>query len=325
MSHTRVTPVKPPTPDPSTDRSGLTRFAWLSIAAAILTIGIKTMAFVLTQSVGLMSDAMESGVNLIAALMALAMLTIAARPPDEDHAFGHSKAEYFASGVEGALILVAAGGIAWAAIDRLLEPRPLLGLGLGLILSTVAALINLGAALVLLRAGKRYQSITLEADARHLMTDVWTSGGVLLALGVVTLTGWQILDPLIGIGVAINIVWSGLTLIRRTVVGLMDAGIPAVDQAKVTRILDQLPARGAQFHDVRTRQAGAHQFISFHVLVPGKWTVRRGHDLLEAVESEIRLALPFAGVSTHLEPLEDPLAWEATALQRSKRPTDEAG
>src|SRR5512141_1615943 len=206
----------------SIDRSKLTRYAWLSILAALLTIGLKTSAFLLTNSVGLLSDAMESGVNLAAALMALAMLTVAARPPDEDHAFGHSKAEYFASGVEGTLILVAAGTIMWAAIERLIVPKPIQGLGLGLGLSMLASLINFGVATILLRAGKQNQSITLEADARHLMTDVWTSAGVLLALGAVTLTKWQILDPIIGIGVAINIIWSGIGLIRRSVLGLMD-------------------------------------------------------------------------------------------------------
>ena len=312
MSHTRVREPKTQAPGPSMDRSRLTQYAWLSIAAAVLTIGLKTFAFALTKSVGLLSDAMESGVNLIAAIMALAMLTVAARPPDEEHAFGHSKAEYFSSGVEGALILVAAASIIWTSIGRLLAPRPLEGLGLGLALSTVASFINFGVARVLLRAGKRYQSITLEADARHLLTDVWTSAGVLAALGIVTISKWQILDPLIGIGVAINIVWSGVGLVRRSILGLMDTAISAADQAKVAEILDARAAMGVQCHDLRTRQAGAQRFLSFHVLVPGRWTVQRGHDLLEAIESDIREALPLAVVTTHLEPLEDPAAWEGT-------------
>jgi cation diffusion facilitator family transporter len=302
------------------DRSKLTRYAWLSILAAVLTIGLKAAAFLLTNSVGLLSDAMESGVNLAAALMALAMLTVAARPPDEEHAFGHSKAEYFASGVEGTLILLAAASIIWTAVQRLLTPQPLEGLGLGLGLSMLASLINFGVAGVLLRAGKLHQSITLEADARHLMTDVWTSVGVLVALGAVTLTKWQILDPIIAIGVAINIVWSGITLLRRSVLGLMDTAIPASDQEMVTKILNEQSKQGVQYHDLRTRQAGASQFISFHVLVPGKWTVQRGHNVLENIESEIRAALPLAIVTTHLEPVEDPLAWEGSSAGQDQKP-----
>lgn len=303
----------------SLDRSKLTRFAWLSIAAAILTIGIKTAAYLVSNSVGLLSDAMESGVNLMAAVMALAMLTIAARPPDEEHAFGHSKAEYFASGVEGALILLAAASITWTAIERLLSPQPLQELGLGLGLATLASLINFGVSRVLLQAGKQYRSITLEADARHLLTDVWTTAGVLLALGAVTLTGWQILDPIIAVGVALNIVWSGTTLIRRSIGGLMDTSIPASDQIKVTEILDGQSKRGVRYHDLRTRQSGARQFVSFHVLVPGNWTVQHGHDLLEGLETEIRSILPMAVVNTHLEPLEDPVAWEGTKMERRRR------
>lgn len=320
MLHQRGKQQSTPKQDPAMDRSRLTRFAWLSIAAALLTIGLKSFAYMLTGSVGLLSDAMESGVNLVAAIMALSMLTIAARPPDEEHAFGHSKAEYFSSGVEGALILVAAGSIMWTAIERLLNPRSLEGLGLGIALSTVASLINFGVAFVLLRAGKRYESITLEADARHLMTDVLTTAGVLVGLGVVTLTRWQILDPLIAIGVALNIVWSAGGLVRRSVLGLMDTAIPAAEQTKVTAILDAHMASGVQYHDLRTRQAAAEQFISVHVLVPGKWSVQRGHDLLEKMESEIREALPRALVTTHLEPVEDPAAWEDSILESQGKP-----
>jgi cation diffusion facilitator family transporter len=319
MSHTR-SKTQAPASEPVIDRARLTRFAWLSIAAALLTIGLKSLAFALTSSVGLLSDAMESGVNLIAAIVALSMLTIAARPPDEEHAFGHSKAEYFSSGVEGALILVAAASITWTAIGRLLAPRPLEGLGVGIALSTAASLINLGVAYVLLQAGRRYHSITLEADAQHLMTDVWTSAGILVALGVVTVTRWQILDPLIAIGVAINIIWSGVGLVRRSVLGLMDTAIPAADQLKVAEILDKQKAAGLRYHDLRTRQAAAQQFISVHVLVPGKWSVQRGHDLLETIESQIREALPRALVTTHLEPVEDPAAWENTILEKQGKP-----
>ena len=301
------------------DRSKLTRYAWLSILAAILTIGLKASAFLISNSVGLLSDAMESGVNLIAALMALAMLTIAARPADPEHAFGHSKAEYFSSGVEGTLILVAAASITWTAIGRLMAPSPLQELGVGLGLAVVASLINFGVASVLLHAGKQFQSITLEADARHLMTDVWTTAGVLVALGAVALTRWQILDPIIAIGVAINIVRSGVILIRRSVLGLMDTSIPTSDQTRVTEILSRQPERGVQFHELRTRQSGAEQFIYFHVLVPGRWTVRKGHDLLGRIESEIHAALPTATVSTHLEPVKDPSPGEQTIRGRRRK------
>jgi cation diffusion facilitator family transporter len=190
----------------------LTRFAWVSIGAAVLTISLKTTTYVLTGSVGLLSDALESVVNLAAALMALAMLTIAARPPDEEHAYGHGKAEYFSSGVEGALIVLAAAVIAWTAWGRLLAPQPLERIGIGLAISLVATAINFGVAHVLRLAGTRYNSITLDADARHLMTDVWTSAGVVLGIGAVALTGWERLDPIIALFVAVNIVWSGCSL-----------------------------------------------------------------------------------------------------------------
>ena len=320
MSHTRANQPRIQPPEPLKDRAGLKKFAWLSIAAAILTIGLKSFAYVLTNSVGLLSDAMESGVNLVAAIMALSMLTIAARPPDEEHAYGHSKAEYFSSGVEGALILVAAGSITWTAVGRLLAPRPLEGLGIGIVISTAASLINFGVAYVLLQAGKRYQSITLEADARHLMTDVLTTAGVLVGLGVVTITRWQILDPLIAIAVALNIIWSGVGLVRRSGLGLMDTAIPPGDQQKIVEILDRHSEGGLQYHDLRTRQAAAEQFVSVHVLVPGKWSVQRGHDLLERIESEMREALPRALVTTHLEPVEDPAAWESTILEKKGEP-----
>jgi cation diffusion facilitator family transporter len=323
MSHTQGKEATPSSSDLSKDRSRLTRYAWLSIVAAVVTIGLKTLAYVLTGSVGLLSDAMESGVNLIAAFMALAMLTIAARPPDAGHAFGHSKAEYFSSGVEGALILVAAASIMWTAIGRLLAPQPLEGLGLGLGMSLLASLLNLGVAYRLLQAGKRYQSITLEADARHLMTDVWTSAGVLAGLGVVAVTRLQILDPIIAIGVAINIIWAGVGLIRRSVLGLMDTAIPAADIERITQVLNRYATRGVQYHAVRTRQSGAEQFVAFHVRVPGKWTVERGHSLLSAIESEIKIALPLAHMSSHLEPVQEETAGRrrGVAASQGSRPT----
>jgi cation diffusion facilitator family transporter len=303
-------------PAVSTDRSSLTRFAWLSVAAAILTIALKAGAYGVTGSVGLLSDALESLVNLVTAIVALWVLTVAARPPDDEHAYGHEKAEYFAGGIEGGMILLAALSIAVAAGERLLHPQPLAQLGLGVVISVVASAINLGIARVLFSAAKRYESITLEADAHHLMTDVITSAGVLLGLGAVRLTGWLWLDPLLAFLVAANIVWTGVKLIRRSVLGLMDTALPAEELEIVREILDHFHAKGLHYHALRTRRASARRFVSVHVLVPGAWTVQRGHEWLEEIEERIRAALPNTTVFTHLEPLEDPVAWQDTGLDR---------
>ena len=305
--------------DPA-DRSSLTRFAWLSIAAALTTMALKTVAYQLTGSVGLLSDAVESLVNLAGALMALSMLTIAARPADEEHAHGHSKAEYFSSGVEGTLILIAAAAIAYAAVQRLIHPRELERLGAGLAVSVGASLVNLGVALVLLKAAKKNRSITLEANAHHLLTDVWTSVGVLAGVGAVALTGWQRLDPIVAIGVAVNIVWTGFRIVRESVIGLMDAAIPVEDQEAIHQALKAFVAQGAQYHAMRTRRSGARQFVSLHVLVPGDWTVKRGHDLVEEIEGAICGAVANADVVVHLEPLEDPKSWEDAGLSGVPKP-----
>jgi len=300
-----------------TDRSSLTRFAWLSVAAALVTIGLKTAAWLMTGSVGLLSDAMESGVNLVGAVMALAMLTVAARPADEDHAYGHSKAEYFSSGVEGSLILLAAIGIAIAAAERLMAPQPLEKVGLGLLVSVGASLVNLGVALVLLKKSKSAHSITLEANAQHLLTDVWTSAGVIAGVGLVALTGWVRLDPLVAIGVAVNIVWTGVRIVRASVLGLMDTALPAAELAAVKAVLDRHAGEsGVQFHALRTRQSGARRFISVHVLVPGMWTVQHGHQYLERLEAEVRTVVPNCVIDTHLESLDDPASWHDVGLDR---------
>ncbi len=293
----------------------LTRFAWLSIAAAVVTMALKTVAYLLTGSVGLLSDALESLVNLVGALMALSMLTVAARPADENHAYGHGKAEYFSSGVEGTLILVAAASIALAAVPKLITPRPLERIGLGLAVSVAASLVNLGVALVLLRAGKRRRSITLEANAHHLMTDVWTSAGVLAGVGAVALTGWQRLDPIVALAVAGNIVWTGVGIVRRSVSGLMDTAMPAEDQETLQKVLAPHLQGGVKCHALRTRQSGALRFVTFHVLVPGDWTVQRGHQLLESMEADVRRALPGVIVLTHLESLEEPASWDDGSLE----------
>ena len=303
------------------NRSSLTRFAWLSIAAAVLTIGLKAIAYQLTGSVGLLSDALESFVNLAGALMALAMLTIAARPADEDHLYGHSKAEYFSSGAEGMLILVAAVSIGIAAVQRLMTPKPLEQIGLGIGVSIVASFVNLAVALVLRRAGKQYNSITLKANAQHLMTDVWTSAGVLIGVGAVALTGWERLDPIVALVVAGNIVWSGFQIMRNSVLGLMDTALPVEEQIILKKVLEQHLQTGVQYHALRTRQSGARRFISLHVLVPGIWTVQRGHQLLERIEADIRHALPTAAVFTHLESLNDPASWDDMTLDRAVAPS----
>jgi cation diffusion facilitator family transporter len=297
-------------------KANLTRFAWLSIGTAVLTIGLKATAYWLTGSVGLLSDALESLVNLVAAIIALAMLTIAARPADEMHAYGYSKAEYFSSGLEGALILLAAASIVWTAVPRLLVPLPLEHIGIGLAISVVASAINFGVARVLLNAGKEYRSITLEADAHHLITDVWTSAGVVLGVGAVALTGWLRLDPIIALIVAANILRTGWQLLGRSTRGLLDAALPTGEQKAIKQVLNQYESQGIQFHALRTRQAGTRAFVSLHVLVPRDWTVQRGHDLLEQLERDIRAAVPGAQLFTHLEPQGDPTAWEDIALDR---------
>jgi cation diffusion facilitator family transporter len=307
------------TPNP-TNRSFLTRFAWLSIGAAVITIALKTIAYLLTGSVGLLSDALESVVNLVGAMMALAMLTVAARPADEDHTYGHSKAEYFSSGVEGTLILIAAISIVITAIPRLITPKPLEQIGLGLGVSVAASLVNLVVALILLKAGKRYNSITLEADAQHLMTDVWTSVGVLAGVGLVALTGWERLDPIVAFLVAANIIWSGVRIVRMSALGLMDTALPIKEQTILKSILEKYTQSGVEYHALRSRESGSRQFVSFHVLVPGKWTVQRGHRLLESIEADIRHAMPSVTVFTHLESLNDPASWDDTNLDRTETP-----
>jgi cation diffusion facilitator family transporter len=299
----------------------LTRYAWLSIAAALATIGLKSAAYLVTGSVGLLSDAVESVVNLVGAVMALSMLTVASRPADEDHSYGHSKAEYFASGVEGTLILVAALSIGVAAGRRLLAPQALEQVGAGLAISVGASIVNLAVALLLRRAGRQYHSITLEANAQHLLTDVWTSAGVLVGVTAVAATGWLRLDPIVALLVAVNILWTGTQIVRRSVLGLMDTALPPEELAAVRAALDRHLSAGVEYHALRTRQSGARRFVSFHVLVPGEWTVHRGHELLEDVEARIRATVPNVTVFTHLESLDDPASWDDQHLDRADQET----
>jgi len=298
----------------------LTRYAWLSVAAAVATIALKTVAYVLTGSVGLLSDAVESVVNLVGAVMALSMLTVASRPADEDHSYGHSKAEYFSSGVEGTLILVAALAIGVAAVRRLLAPQPLEAIGAGLAVSVGASLINLAVALVLLRVAKQHHSITLEANAQHLFTDVWTSAGVIVGVAAVAGTGWLRLDPIVAMFVAMNILWTGTRIVRKSILGLMDTALPPEELTAVKAALDSHLNDGIEYHALRTRQSGARRFVSLHVLVPGAWTVHRGHELLEDIEARIRATVPNVTVFTHLESLDDPASWEDLDLDRPVPP-----
>ncbi len=297
-------------------RPGLKRYAVVSIIAAIVTIGLKSGAYLLTGSVGLLSDALESIVNLAAAIMALVALSVAARPADEEHAYGHGKAEYFSSGFEGALILVAAISMAVASAQRLLHPRPIPDAGIGITIAAIASLINFGVARLLFQAGRRYESITLEADAHHLITDVWTSVGVVVGVGLAALTGWHRLDPIVGLGVTVNIIVIGVRLLRRSALGLLDTALPEPTRSTIVAIIDTATPAGVRYHALRTRQAGARRFVSFHILVPGDWSVQRGHDLLEHIEERIRAAVPNTTVFTHLEPIEDPASWQDTRLER---------
>jgi cation diffusion facilitator family transporter len=264
------------------------------------------VAYKLTGSVGLYSDTLESLVNLVGGIMALAMLTIAARPADEDHAHGHSKAEYFSSGVEGSLILIAAISIAYTAVQRLFHPQELEQVGVGLAVSVVASLVNLGVGLLLLRVGKKNHSITLEANAHHLLTDVWTSVGVVVGVGAVVLTGWLWLDAVVALLVAANIVWTGTRLVWRSISGLMDIALPPEEIAIIRAVLDSYEKEEVRFTFLLTRQSASRKFVSVNVLVPGDWTVQHGHDLVERIEQDILTALPNSSILTHLEPLSDP-------------------
>lgn len=298
------------------EHPSLTRYAWLSIAAAIATILLKGAAWWMTGSVGLLSDAIESFVNLAAAMMALWILTVAATPADDRHAHGHSKAEYFSSAFEGLLIVFAALSIIWAAVDRLFNLQPLESVGIGLAVSVVASVVNLLVARILLKVGRDNHSIVLEADAHHLMTDVWTSVGVVIGVGLVWLTGWLWLDPVIAIAVALNIVWTGWQLMHRSAEGLMDVSLPEEKVAAIEAVLKPYREQGLDFHALRTRQAGSRAFVSVHVLVPGEWTVKEAHDWAERIERDIRKAVPRVNAITHLEPLEDPVSMLDQDLDR---------
>ena len=311
-----MAPSAPP-PSATSASPSLRRFAWLSIAAALATIALKTVAYLATGSVGLLSDALESLVNLVAAIVALVVLHIAESPADDEHEWGHEKIEYFSSAFEGAAILAAAVAIMFTAVPRLLAPQPLEAVGVGLAVSCAASLINLIVARILLAAGKRHRSITLEADGHHLMTDVWTSGGVLVGVGLVEITNLPVLDAVVAILLALNIVWTGWKLLVRSAMGLLDAGVSKDDRAVIEAVLQRFrEAEGIEWHALRTRQSGSRRFISVHLLVPGRWTVQSGHDLCERIERELRAIVPKTTVMTHLEPIEDDISQHDIGLDR---------
>jgi len=294
--------------------SPVVRFALLSVAAAVVTFVLKLVAWQFTGSVTLLSDALESVANLAAALVAVASVTVSARPADDEHAYGHTKVEYFAGGVEGALILVAAAGIGWNAVDRFFHPQALTGFTSGLLVSVLASGINLLVARLLLRAAGRYHSVALRADGQHLMTDVWTSVAAVTGLVLVKLTGWPWLDPALGLLLAFHIVFTGVQLVHQSMLGLMDTGVPAGDLGKIKAVLAEYEGQGLLWHALRTREAGARRFMSVHLLVPGEWSVQRGHDLAEEVEAALRAAVPRLHVLTHLEPIEDPVSFRDATL-----------
>ncbi len=301
-------------PRAQTTRADLSRFALLSIAAAVVTIVMKVIAWRVSGSVGLLSDAAESMVNVVAAVGAFIALRVVARPADSDHNFGHTKAEYISAVFEGAMIGVAAVIILVAAIDRLVHPHALESVGLGLVISVAATGVNGAVSVVLLRAGRRHRSLALEAEGKHLLADVWTTVGVVIGVVLVAVTGWLPLDSLVAIAVAVNILVVGARLVWRSGEGLMDIALPAEDRAKVDEVLDRYRARGIDFHDVRTREAGYQRFLQMHMLVPGDWSVRRAHDVTEQVEQDLRVALDDLFVSTHVEPVDDPRAYESWRL-----------
>jgi cation diffusion facilitator family transporter len=295
----------------------LSKFLYLSIAAGVATILLKFYAYHITGSMGFMSDALESFVNLFAAVFGLVMLNISQKPADEGHEFGHSKAEYFSSAMEGALILIAALSIILSAIPRIIEPKPLENLNTGLLFSLLASVVNLVVGLTLIKNGKEKRSLLLEADGRHLMTDVWTSAGVIAGIVIVKFTGWLIIDPVIAILVALNIIYTGYKLIGRSASGLMDATIPEEDLRKIRVYLDSLQEKQIEYHSLMTRTAGQRKFISLHLLVPGEWTVKQGHDCADDVEETIiGLFDEPVTVSTHIEPVGDPSSMKDIGIVR---------
>ncbi len=295
--------------------AGLRGLLLLSVLAALATIGLKTTAYLLTGSVGLLADALESGINLFAAIAAYLSLRYAHRPADATHTYGHEKIEFFSSGLEGLLIVLAGGGTAWIAIERLINPTPITSLGLGTSLSLSASVINLALGLILIRVGRSNNSIVLSANGKHLLADVWTSVAVIAGLIIVWISGLYVLDPIIAILVGMHIVFTGLGLIRRAIDGLMDHALSSEQQEQLRATIRANTPTGTTFHALRTRQAGTRMFGDFHLLVPGNTTVREGHDLGIKVEEAIQLALKGIEITIHIEPIEDRASWDDNSLK----------
>ncbi|MFH0976485.1 MAG: cation diffusion facilitator family transporter [Spirochaetota bacterium] len=292
------------------NNSSPAKIVWIPIAASVITIILKSVAFYITGSVGLLSDAMESFINLTASVVAMIALTIACRPPDKQHPFGHHKAEYFSSILEGVLIIIAAIAIGVTSIERLINPHILEKLNLGLLISAGASIINFVTARILFRAGRKYNSITLEADAQHLMTDVWTTGGVLAGLLLIEITGFSWLDPVIAIAVAVNIVYTGIKLIIRSVSGFMDTALTEAELDAVKAILEKYKKTGISYHALYTRKSSAMNFITLHLLMPGDWTVSKGHKITKQIEKDIKCDFPNSDIFIHLEPFNDPESFD---------------
>jgi cation diffusion facilitator family transporter len=293
----------------SNSQINLAKFAWMSIIVSVVVFGMKMAAWWATGSVGLLSDALESTVNIVAAIVALLALRTAMKPADAMHHFGRGKAEYFSASIEGFMILLAAIIIVYTAIERIISPRDLEQIGWGLTISTVAAVINGGTALILVRAGKLHRSPVLIADGKHLMTDVWTSVGVIVGVGLVVVTGWNRLDGIVALAVGLNIIVTGINLLRSSTAGLMDKALSDEDHLKIVEVLTKYESDEVKFHALQTREAGRQRFVSMHVLVPGAWTIQKGHDLSEELEAEIIEQLPDTIITTHVEPLEDERSW----------------
>lgn len=293
-----------------------TRLAWISIAAAVATMGLKVVAWWLTGSVGLLSDALESSVNLVAAVLLLVTVLFAARPPDATHEYGHEKAELFSAGGEGIMIIAAAAFIVASSVERLVNPSQPDHVAIGLLVSAAAAVVNLVVGLVLLREGRTSGSMALQADGQHLLTDVWTSAGVVVGVALVGITGWERLDPIVGLAVGVNIIITGWRLVGRAGHGLMDPPFPPEERQAVDDVLRRFAGDHVTYHAVRTRTAGQRRFIELHVLVPGSWSVQQGHTLLEEMEAALREVVPHLTVTAHLEPIEDPVSYEDQELDR---------
>ncbi len=294
----------------------LLRMTCLAIAAAVATIALKASAWLITGSVGLLADAAESLVNLAAAIMAFIVVRWSGQPADEEHAYGHEKADYLSAGAEGTMIIVAAVAIAVPAVSRLINPVALESVGIGLAITAAGALINLVVARQLIKVGRAESSMTLTADGKHLMTDVITSAGVIAGVAAVALTGWYRLDPVLALLVALNIVFTGVSLVRGALSGLLDHALSPAEIEDVETVLDRYRKDGLSFHALRTRRAANRAFVSLHVLVPGEWTVQQGHDAAEKIEADLRGLFETCTVFTHLEPLEDPVSFVDTGLDR---------